>query len=133
MEKDHRGDQINQKVDIIKVGNDFINYFYNNWLNDPSALVNTVIKNHTRLKFSNCVYQGEDLLKFLILTKEKGISFQIANVEIMDSGARRADILVTGKVRESHNTNELLNYCQYFTIANIKDGWFIHNSLLSIF
>ena len=54
-------------------------------------------------------------------------------VEIMDSGARRADILVTGKVRESHNTNELLNYCQYFTIANIKDGWFIHNSLLSIF
>ena len=66
MEKDHRGDQINQKVDIIKVGNDFINYFYNNWLNDPSALVNTVIKNHTRLKFSNCVYQGEDLLKFLL-------------------------------------------------------------------
>ena len=50
----------------------------------------------------------------------------------MDSGGRRADILVTGKI-QMIKTHEILRFSQYFTIANNKDGnWFIHNMLLSV-
>jgi hypothetical protein len=49
----------------------------------------------------------------------------------MDSGARRADILVNGYVI-SKDGNQKMKFAQYFTIANNHDNWFIHNSLLSI-
>ena len=135
MEKETtNGDQINRKVDIQLVGKQFLNFYYDNWINNPNQLFNSgVIRNHTRLKFNDVIYTQDLLANFIYTTKEKGISFKINSIQIMDSGARRCDILVSGKVRESKDSQETFNFSQYFTIANNKENWFLHNSLLNIF
>lgn len=126
------GDQINQKIDIQQVGNDFVNYFYNNLKNNLQELVNSgLLRNHTRIKYNNIEYKGSELINLLVQFNQE-INFVIEENIIMDSGGRRADILTSGKI-QSLKTQEIYNFSQYFTIANNKDGnWFLHNSLLSI-
>ena len=51
----------------------------------------------------------------------------------MDSGGRRADIMVVGKAQNKKIAPATFyRFTQYFTIANNKGNWFVHNSLLSI-
>ena len=50
----------------------------------------------------------------------------------MDSGGRRADIMVVGKAQNVASPETLYRFSQYFTIANNKEKWFLHNSLLSV-
>jgi len=126
------GDQINQKVDIQQVGTDFVNYFYNNLKTNLQELVNSgLLRNHTRIKYMNKEYKGNELIQLLLQLSQE-INFIIEENIIMDSGGRRADILTSGKI-QSLKTQEMFSFSQYFTIANNKDGkWFLHNSLLSI-
>ena len=132
MQTSTNGDQINQKVDIQQVGINFINYFYNNLKNDLQQLLNSgILRNHTRVKYNKKEYKGNELLQ-LLFQFSQDINFIIEENIIMDSGGRRADILVSGKM-QSNKTQEIFSFSQYFTIANNKDGnWFLHNSLLSI-
>ena len=60
------------------------------------------------------------------------IEFRYDEIIIMDSGGRRADILVVGKAHSRESSEKVYRFSQYFTIANNKDKWFLHNSLLSI-
>ena len=128
------GDQINQKVDIQLIGKQFVNYFYENWIKNPNQLfISGLIRNHTRLKYNDIIYTKELLVNFINTSSQNGINFIIDNIQIMDSGARRCDILVSGKVKESNQKVEVFHFSQYFTIANNKEDWFLHNSLLNIF
>tara|TARA_B100002019_G_C20950120_1_gene441185 strand:- start:63 stop:464 length:402 start_codon:yes stop_codon:yes gene_type:complete len=132
MEVETSGDQINRKVNVEEIGINFTKYFYKNWQESPQNLFSSnTFKNHSRLKFKNKVYQKEELVKFFTETFSNGIIFEILEIQVLDSGARRADILVVGKLFEK-KTNSSLNFSQYITLAHLSDYWFIHNSLLTI-
>ncbi len=127
------GDQVNQLVDINIVGTQFVQFYYQKWISNPQEIFQSgIFKNHTRLKFKGTVYKGDTLAQLHIDTQKKGISFQINDIQVLDSGGRRADILVVGNIKETPQSKQL-TFSQYFTIANNKENWFLHNSLLSIF
>jgi len=132
MQDERIGDQINQRVDIQQVGTNFINFYYTTCKNNINTLVTSgVLKNHTRLRYKNTEYKDQELAKLLTQINQES-NFILEETIIMDSGGRRADILVTGKI-QMKRTHEILRFSQYFTIANNKDGnWFIHNMLLSV-
>ena len=127
------GDQVNQLVDINLVGTQFVQFYYQKWISNPEEIFQSgIFKDHTRLKYKSTVYKGETLAQLHRDTHKKGISFQINDIQVLDSGGRRADILVVGNLKESTQTQQMA-FSQYFTIANNKENWFLHNSLLSIF
>ena len=132
METETSGDQINKKVDIDKIAHEFTYYFYDKWQNNPNELFSSnIFKNHYRIKYKNIVYQGENLLNFIYSIHNDQVKFELTDIQNLDSGARRADILVVGKIHNSKQ-NLIYNFSQYFTIAHLKDYWFIHNSLFTI-
>ena len=132
MNSDHTGDQINQRVDIQQIGNQFINFFFTNSTQNLENLISSgVIKEHTRIKYQNKEYKGHELISLLIQLNSN-LNFKIEEIIIMDSGGRRADIMVIGKGQSKIQHDKLFRFTQYFTIANNKENWFLHNSLLSI-
>ena len=133
MQTDHSGDQINQRVDIQQIGTQFINFYYTNLKEDFQKFISCgIIKSHTRIRYCNVEYK-EELLLQLFTQMNREFTFTMDEYNIMDSGGRRADIVVIGKLTVSTNPGKIFRFVQYFTIANNKDkNWFIHNSLLNI-
>ena len=132
MQSDHTGDQINQRVDIQQIGSQFVNFFFTNSTQNLENLISSgVIKNHTRIKYQNKEFKGEELISLLIQLNSN-LMFNIEETITMDSGGRRADIMVIGKAQHKTQTDKMYRFTQYFTIANNRENWFLHNSLLSI-
>mgnify|MGYP001246130506 CR=1 FL=1 len=128
MEVETSGDQINKKVNVEEIGINFAKYFYKQWQESPEQFfTSNVFKKHSRLKFKNQIYEKESLLNFFKETFSNGINFELDDIQVLDSGARRADILIVGKMN-----NSTYRFSQYITIAFLNDHWFVHNSLLSI-
>ncbi len=132
MDSDHSGDQINQRVDIQQIGSQFVNFFFTSSSQNLENLISSgVIKKHTRIKYQNKEFKGEELVNLLIQLNSNLI-FSIEETITIDSGGRRADIMVIGKAQHKIQTDKMYRFSQYFTIANNKENWFLHNSLLSI-
>ena len=126
------GDQINRRVNVPEVGNQFVNFYYQNLKSNIQALYdNNIIRGHTRIKYKNNEYKG-DQLRSLLEQMGSQLGFVGEEIIVMDSGARRADILINGYIVPNNNPTQKIRFAQYFTIANNRDTWFIHNSLLSI-
>ena len=125
------GDQINKKINIQEVGLEFIDFYFQNIKTNLNILYESnMIRNYTRIKYKNVEYKEQELYNLLNQLGSQ-INFFGEESIIMDSGARRADILVNGYITQNDDLNKI-RFCQYFTIANNHEGWFIHNSLLSI-
>ena len=128
---DKTGNQINQRIDVSLVGKEFANFYYTNLKDNIQHLLTSgILKKHTRILYKNVKYK-EDQLAQLLLQMHNQLIFTIEDTSVMDSGGRRADILVQGTVFEK-TKSQTLRFSQYFTIANNNDNWFLHNSLLSI-
>ena len=132
MESNTTGDQINQRVDIQEIGTQFLNFFFTNSTQNLENLISSgIIKEHTRIKYQNKEFKGQDLISLLVQLNSN-LNFNIEETIIMDSGGRRADIMVVGKAQNKIQQTKFYRFTQYFTIANNKGNWFVHNSLLSI-
>lgn len=132
MDLNTTGDQINQRIDIQQIGTNFLNFFFTNSTQNIQNLISSgIIKEHTRIKYQNKEFKGDELVALLVQLNST-INFIIEENTIMDSGGRRADIMVVGKAQSKIEHNKYYRFTQYFTIANNKENWFVHNSLLSI-
>lgn len=133
MQTTSTGDQINQRIDIQKVGREFVNYYFTNCKSNFQAIISSgIFREHTRIRYKEKEYKNQELVNLLSGLNQQ-LTFMLEEIVIMDSGGRRADILVVGKVQDLKSLEKIYRFSQYFTIANNKNGhWFLHNSLLSI-
>lgn len=128
---DKTGNQVNQLIDVSNVGKEFVNFYYTNLSTNINQLLSSgIIKNHTRILYNNFKYKGDELTQFFLHMNNQLI-FNLEDIIVMDSGGRRADVLVQGTIFEKTKSQNL-RFSQYFTIANNNNNWFLHNSLLSI-
>lgn len=128
---DKTGNQVNQLIDVSNVGKEFVNFYYSNLSTNINQLLSSgIIKNHTRILYNNFKYKGDELTQ-LFLHMHNQLIFYLEDIIVMDSGGRRADVLVQGTIFEKTKSQNL-RFSQYFTIANNNNNWFLHNSLLSI-
>lgn len=125
------GNNINQKINICQLSNEFIKYFYNIWNTDPNIFYDSIIKIFSCLKFENVEYKGEKFIIFLNNLKTK-INFKIEplKLEFLNSGSRRIEISVIGNI---YYDNNISIFFQTFSICHHpKKDWFIKNSTLMI-
>ena len=121
MGKDKSGNNINNHIDLNKVGADFVNYYYNN-LSDLQKLIDEeILVPFTKLKYNDYVYSNDELIQFLIQLSEQNII--INNINVLDSGSRRLDILINGTINDEP-------FSQYFLLCYLK-CWYLKNSLLN--
>jgi hypothetical protein len=121
--------------DGTSVANQFIEYFYQAWTNNPDTL-NEVIKPYSKLKYKSTLYEGLNFIELLKTFISEGLRFENCNYEIVDSGSRQIYILVNGEIK-----NNLVSkiFSQSFMIAYAGEynkkctrKWTLMNSLLII-
>ena len=99
----------------IDIGNQFIQYFYSNWVSNPDIFsIDNIIKPYTKIKHNNITYEGSDFIVFIKSIAKNGIVFSECKWEIIDSGSRQIYILVNGKIT---NSQGMKLFSQSFTIA----------------
>ena len=114
---------INAFVDTEKVAVDFINYYFGNIKNIQQMINDNVIETFTTLKYDSIEYKGNLLLELL---QHFGTScIEVLKIESKDSGSRRIDISVIGKLNEQV-------FSQTFLLCNKDKVWYLKNSILII-
>jgi len=129
---DLTGKNIVNKIDFDSLSKQFVDFFYINWQTGNLEIKN-VINNYSRIKYNKIIFTtSEDIIKMLFTIAMKGINIQINDVNTLESGSRRIDIMVNGYITDiSTNTKHTLT--QYFLLANQDNSWKIQNSILNIF
>lgn len=137
MQVEKTGYNINNKIDTVQTGNNIIDWFYNFWKIEPNKLVESnFIRPYTKFQYKNIIYDYHDFLNFLISSKENGTvnNMQIIQKQVMPSGSRRLDILISGYiVKEGKRVSA---FSQYFLIVSdpkTPDNWFLQNTILNEF
>jgi hypothetical protein len=120
--------------DGYAVASNFIKYFYETWVTNPSLLSEDVIKPYSKLKYNNNQYEGDNFIGVLITFISPGFQFTDCNWEILDSGSRQIYILMTGSIKNDTTSS---HFSQSFMISytgeNSKKNsrkWTLVNSLL---
>jgi hypothetical protein len=116
------------------VGVEFVKYFYNCIDNNPTLLVDSIgnflFRERSTYKIQGADILGpENIMQTLINLKQRGIQHEISNIDILSSGLRRLNILVTGKM----NLDGFhYSFTEYFHIGcgKKKSEWFIQSSIL---
>ena len=115
------GINIVNKIDYTKLGNDFVKFYYIN-ITTVQPIV-PYLRQSTVFKFSNKEYDYNKLPA--LFDQLKKYTFNIEKVEVLPSGSRRLDIIVSG------NLNGSSKFSQYFLLCNEKEQlWYIKSSLL---
>ncbi len=123
--------------DGVVVASQFINYFYQLWTLNPTALFEEdIIKSYSKLKYNNIVYEGSSFIEVLVSLVSSELQFVDCNFEILDSGSRQIYILVNGIIK---NNQGLRRFSQTFMIAYAGENnkkslrkWTLMNSILMI-
>ena len=124
------------------IATQFVNYFYQSWVSNPSGLItDNIIKPYSKLQYNDNMYEGSDFVEQLTSFASPGFQFVDCKWEVLDSGSRQIYILVTGIIKNDFLTqqNKFKNFSQSFMIAYAGENnkkslkkWVLMNSLLII-
>jgi hypothetical protein len=117
----HSGINIVNKIDYDKVGNDFVQFYYKN-INTVQPIV-PYLRQSTIFKFNS----EENAYSKLpaLFDKLKKYTYNIEKVEVLPSGSRRLDIMVSGNITGAGK------FSQYFLLCNEKEQqWYLKSSIL---
>ena len=121
-------------IDQIALGIEFVKFYYNSIDNNPMTLIdssgNFLFRDRSVFKI-----QGEDILgqqlilNTLINLKDRGMKHYIKNIDVLSSGLRRINILVTGEI---FLDGYKYSFTEFFHIGCGKknSNWFIQSNIL---
>ena len=115
------GINIVNKIDYNKVGRDFVQFYYKN-INTVQPIV-PYLRQSTIFKFNS----EENAYSKLpaLFDKLKKYTYNIEKVEVLPSGSRRLDIIVSGNITGASK------FSQYFLLCNEKEQqWYLKSSIL---
>lgn len=128
--KKNNGNNIIQKIDIKQTVNDFINYYYDKFNNNPNDLATAnILREYSSLKYNGTKYSGRNYFDLVTSFFNDSIKMNPTKVEFTDSGSRRIDISLIG-VANNNNVNK--HFTQTFLLSHNEQGWFVKNSILII-
>jgi hypothetical protein len=114
---------INAFIDTEKVAIDFVNYYFENIKNIQKMIDDNVIKHFTTIKYNSVEYKENNLIELL---QHFGLNnIEVLKIESKDSGSRRIDISVIGKIN-----GQIFN--QTFLLCNSNNIWYLKNSILIV-
>jgi hypothetical protein len=121
-------------IDQIALGNEFVKFYYNSIDSDAMLLVdslgNFLFREGSIFKLQGQDIQGQqNILNTLINLKNRGVKHTIKNVDVLSSGHRRINILVTGEMLLD---GYKYTFSEFFHIGCVKkdSNWFIQSNIL---
>ncbi len=121
-------------IDQIALGNEFVNFYYNSIDTNPMLLVdslgNFLFRERSTFKLQGQDIQGQQtILDTLISLKNRGMKHFIKNIDVLTSGQRRINILVTGEILLD---GYKYTFSEFFHIGCVKkdSNWFIQSNIL---
>jgi len=119
-----KGDQFVNKANLGKVTDDFIKFYYNNWMTNVNALfAHPMWKNYT---FINV--EGSKLTPQQTIQYHKGFEkchFQMGGYQFVPDGSRRVDIMAKGKMTKGGITKTLV---QTFALIEVKGSFYLKST-----
>ena len=124
------GYNINNYIDTGAVAKKFIEDYYTTLStnNIQSLIDNNTLQEYTTIKMNTDAMKGDKIIPFL--NNFVNYKIDMTNYNYVDSGSRRIDISVIGKLTSK---SENLNFNQTFIICHKDDYWYIKNSIFIIF
>ena len=115
-----KGENIVNKIqDPQAFCNQFIAYYFQNIVTGKSF---NMLRDFTTFKYNNFEYKQTELVK--LLQQINGMKSEVKQIQILPSGSRRFDIMITGEMNEKH-------FSQYFMLTHEKkDDWYIKSSII---
>lgn len=120
--------QILDKIDIDATAQQFVNYYYGNIHNFQALISSGTLREHSRFKFNKTKYDNENLLSHIQFLSQ--CEYSPLDMESIDSGTRRIDINVIGRIKLSNNQVKVMS--QYFGLCHDKTSWYIKSSSLTV-
>ena len=126
------GDNIIQKIDWKDIANQFVTFYYLKQTTAPNELFTLgTINEYTRFNFNGKILTYMEIYpEILALYEGPPVGFTINNVQSLESGSRRIDILVIGTISKGHLSKQ---FSQSFILTYHKNTWKIQNSILNFF
>ena len=123
--KQENGHNINSFININQTATEFVKYFYSSLSETPQQLIDDgCIYHHTIFKYNGEKYCQDGLIQLLDFLRQN--TFNIFNMECIDSGSRRIDINILGQINAKNM------FSQTFSLCHQKTHWIIKNSTLII-
>lgn len=120
--------QILDKIDIDATAQQFVNYYYGNIHNFQALISSGTLREHSRFKFNKTKYDNENLLSHIQFLSQ--CEYSPLDMESIDSGTRRIDINVIGRIKLPNNKVKVMS--QYFGLCHDKTSWYIKLSSLTV-
>ena len=115
------GSQFVNNVDINKVCNDFLHFYYKNWMENVDLLFkNQIWKPFTKINIDDKSLTPQQTIQFH--KNLQGGIFERISYQFVPDGSRRLDIMVKGKITKSGITKFII---QSFALVEIKGNFYL--------
>ena len=128
------GNNINQKTDYTQIATNFVNFYYNSLDTNVNNLIDVngkfLFKNNSEMCIQGCLSKGEEQIYHKIIElNNRGCQHQVDSIDVVTSGSRRLNILVTGRIQLD---GFLYAFTEYFHLASGKkeDEWWIQSNII---
>ena len=128
------GNNIIQNSDPNIISTEFVKFYYTALDQNPNNLINIngefIYKEHSEYCIQGVTLKGQNnIFARLMELHRRGSNHNINSVDIIPSGSRRINILVTGQIQlDGFN----YSFTEYFHLASGKkgSGWWIQSNIL---
>jgi len=119
-----KGDQFVNKADLGKVTDDFIKFYYSNWMMNVNALfAHPMWKNYTYINVEGSKLNPQQTIQYH--KGFQGSHFQMEGYQFVPDGSRRVDIMVKGKMTKGGITKTLV---QTFALVEVKGSFYLKST-----
>ena len=130
----HIGNNINQKVNPSEIATNFVNFYYSSLDININNLIDAngkfIYKNNSEYCIQGLVFKGpNDIFNKIRELNQRGCVHNINSIDVVTSGSRRLNIVVTGKIQLD---GFLYTFTEYFHLASGKNNgeWWIQSDIL---
>ena len=129
-----KGYNINQKVDYNIIASNFVNFYYHNLDTNLSNLIDVngkfIYKGNSEYCIQGQIIKNqEQIYARLLELNKRGCAHNVHSIDVVTSGSRRLNILVTGQIKLD---DFLYSFTEYFHLASGKkeNEWWIQSDIL---
>lgn len=128
------GNNINQKTDFNITASQFVTFFYNSLDTNINNLIDIngkfLYKDNSEMCIQGIIVKGpEQIYQKIIQLHNRNCSHTVDSIDIVTSGSRRLNILVTGRIQLD---GFIYAFTEYFHLASgKKEGeWWIQSDII---
>ena len=115
------------QINTESVVRDFLAFYYNAWNTHDFSSLGTMYRDWSEVMANGTVYKGSDIQTLFHMISKQNPQYQIDHMDFLLCGARRVNIVVTGKIQIDTSVS---NFTEYIHLGSLKSKYWIQSSIL---